>query len=1535
MRNFLVLLFLLVSVVAEGRRISEGEAADIASKYLNSATIRQTPVKAAEHSPKAHNGATNEGAPFYVFNVDKNKGFVIVSSDDRLQCILGYSDKGIFDYDNLPPQLEAFLDQYVRQLSSLPEDKPVHPSWSVSAKAESAAGGVLLETAQWGQGAPYNIKSPIIDGVQAPTGCVATAMAIIMKYHNWPDSGQKKHFYRNYLTNDTVVTDFSEFKPQWDAMLPAYKDREYTDANAASVADLMYYAGVSANMQYSSTESGAGVLGIMTALRRYFKYGSGMEEVVIQQYGDEDWEKRVRKDIDDNCPVFYYGSGSGAHAFVIDGYDNNGFFHVNWGWEGAANGYFALNNLSPGDMNFSENTGMVAGIRPACAADEIWSDLFMADDKYFNPVSPVKSINPSVENIEQNKPFDVVTPYVAFMPQLVCDLGVAIVDKDNVIKEVIKSRLVSAEKQETLSGTRLMFNGISAQCPVDETDRLQIVSRELGERNWLLVNDSKDISSSISVRNNEPYTANVTWDIDPRFGLLLYDFNRDCWASDKTIAATEANDKAGKFLVGNAYQFRPDGADANRNIYSAIKINGVWTNIVVNKVETLREYAIGVISALPGDYDIKIIGLFPGDEKSETFSIKNAGDLERYVSENECSHVTDFTLLGSGTKDDYKCIGLNMPFIAKLNLASYVPEGGELSENCFMGLPNLSKVILPENLISIGARSFLGDALETVVIPPSVKYIGSQAFQNFGNYFDRIRLSAVFCKATTPPDVDYRPFGDNTQTTLYVLPGCKAAYSEHPFWSTFKEIIEDSEPIFDTDIVIEDGIQYKVYPDYAEVIGPEKDNCPDEVVLRETVVSNGRSVPVTSIAYQAFLYSPIKKVTVPKSIVNWGTGAFSCCSDLTDVEILAPIKELPLNSFENCYSLKNITLPNTIETIGQYAISRAWGITELILPSHLKEIQWNGIIGLHNLKKIILPEDNANFILEDGVLYSKDMKWLYLYPSGDNSRERFIIPEGVTHTFDESISGENLKEVVIPSSMTVLERDFIYSTPHLESVILHDGILSIPYHCIHLPKHLTLGKNIREFGPQECFNLDPYEYNIYCLNTYLLDNFYPTDGESNIKIFSGELSPNIKFDTNYLEDYLPDDIFPKTQAYIPGKADWSSCNLQADKIHYMWKYEIDRAADKILVRPLIDGLVIDAVTINGVRNEANASGFYYYPPMDEDNLDVVVDFTVNERQAMTTHYDTDFNAEIPSEISVSSISLNTISEELIVESQIQLSATVFPENATDKTIVWSVEDENIATVDQNGLVTGVSVGKTTVYATASGLTSKCELNVNPITVTDVFLNHSTVDLLLDGNERLKATVYPPNATDKTIIWSVEDETIATVDQTGLVTALSLGATSVHATASSGVTAECEILVCPVSPTSVELNIADIELKPTETVQLIATILPEDTTDKTIFWYVDPEEEEVATVDQNGLVTAKNVGFCVVTALSCNNIGATCYILVREPSGIEAVLYDKSAFVKIFNMQGIQLYEGPYSEANLVPGYYIVVCDGKSIKIKTE
>ena len=246
-------------------------------------------------------------------------------------------------------------------------------------------------------------------------------------------------------------------------------------------------------------------------------------------------------------------------------------------------------------------------------------------------------------------------------------------------------------------------------------------------------------------------------------------------------------------------------------------------------------------------------------------------------------------------------------------------------------------------------------------------------------------------------------------------------------------------------------------------------------------------------------------------------------------------------------------------------------------------------------------------------------------------------------------------------------------------------------------------------------------------------------------------------------------------------------------------------------------------------------------------------------------------------ISVSSITLSLLSVTLEIGQTTQLIATVQPENAADKTVSWSSNNNLIATVDDNGVVTAIAEGNAVITATAGGKSATCAVSVKKsvVAVTSVTLNKTSLYLTKGQSETLIATVTPDNATDKTVSWSSSDATIASVDQNGRVTALKSGNATIMAKAGEK-SATCSVTITtPVESVSLDRNSVNLEVGQTTT--LVATINPNDADEKTVTWTTS--NASVATVT-NGVVTAISEGDAVITA-TAGGKSATCSVLVRK------------------------------------------------------
>lgn len=379
---------LAMAVPAWARQLSPEEALErVAADNGTSAVIKKKAAASAGLSLvyRADAPAKADLPMVYVFS-GKNS-FVVTSADDEFPAVLGYGDNGDFDADNMPPQLKWWLGEYAREMEYYLDHKPETTASDTRAIAriapEMPAISPMVKTL-WDQDAPYNRLSPTLKFTnmtttyETVTGCVATAMAQVMKYHNWPDVGVGSHSYTwqpySNAVAQTLSCDFSAMKFDWDNMLDVYGS-SYTDAQGNAVAQLMYACGVSLDMDYDAAQnggSGAVTAEIASALVNYFKYSRSAFYATRDLYSYDEWENLIYNELKEKRPVVLNGRGTGGgHAFVCDGYAGDHYFHINWGWSGSSNGNFLLCRLSPDDLGigggaggFNSNQGAICGIRP-------------------------------------------------------------------------------------------------------------------------------------------------------------------------------------------------------------------------------------------------------------------------------------------------------------------------------------------------------------------------------------------------------------------------------------------------------------------------------------------------------------------------------------------------------------------------------------------------------------------------------------------------------------------------------------------------------------------------------------------------------------------------------------------------------------------------------------------------------------------------------------------------------------------------------------------------------------------------------------------------------------------------------------------------------------------------------------------------------------------------------------------------------------------------------------------------------------------
>ena len=350
--------------------------------------------------------AQTEFSNIYIFNT--NGGFVIVSADDVAKPILGYSQQGTFTPENIPINAKNWLRNYCDEIQyaidhNIEAGEATIKAWrnlrnGIGLSPKSTREVSQLLTTTWSQRPLYNNLCPYDEdeGELSVTGCVATAMAQVMKYWNWPTQGTGSHYYTSdsHPEYGTLSAHFGNTIYDWDNM-PNALTEESSSTEINAVATLMYHCGVSVEMMYSATGSGAytityeGQLEYCSenAFRNFFGYSNDLhgeyrsfeyeddngDTLTYIAYTDSAWTAMLKEDLDALRPILYTGHGNiGGHAFVFDGYDNNDLFHVNWGWGGYADGYFSVDALEPdpggiggGDYLFYLDHTAVLGVEPS------------------------------------------------------------------------------------------------------------------------------------------------------------------------------------------------------------------------------------------------------------------------------------------------------------------------------------------------------------------------------------------------------------------------------------------------------------------------------------------------------------------------------------------------------------------------------------------------------------------------------------------------------------------------------------------------------------------------------------------------------------------------------------------------------------------------------------------------------------------------------------------------------------------------------------------------------------------------------------------------------------------------------------------------------------------------------------------------------------------------------------------------------------------------------------------------------------------
>lgn len=505
-------IVILCSSVAFAKPVELDKARQVGATFLQSRGFdREDIAKMEDAMPTTkYNNLFQENAnnpAFYVFNVEN--GFVVVSGDDVAQPILGYSDESTFDVANMPNHIKAWFEYYnneitdatERMLSITPENEKLwkmYESGKVPDNNTLQAAVTPLMKTKWNQAPHYNKFCP----GGSVVGCVATAMAQVMKYWECPKKGNGSHSYNHYAWG-TISANFAATTYDWANMTNTISSS--TGDASDAVALLSYHCGVAVDMDYGESSGSQVIWGnncALTALKNYFRYSKDAKGYYRYQFSDTDWDNMLKNEIDKKQPVIYAGFGTqGGHAFVTDGYDADGKFHFNWGWGGAYDGYFVTTALNPSGV------GIGGGAGGFNSSQQIIQGLAPADPNGTNVLylTLSKAIQIASTTIPYKHSFGVQTRVRnSGVSNFTGDIAAAVFDADYTMIDTIGCvKNVTLNKGQTSGDYTFTTTGMSKLAP--GLYNICVVYRQAGtDTDWDFVSHNTDIKNVIQIIVENP-----------------------------------------------------------------------------------------------------------------------------------------------------------------------------------------------------------------------------------------------------------------------------------------------------------------------------------------------------------------------------------------------------------------------------------------------------------------------------------------------------------------------------------------------------------------------------------------------------------------------------------------------------------------------------------------------------------------------------------------------------------------------------------------------------------------------------------------------------------------------------------------------------------------------------------------------------------------------------------------------------------------------------------------------------------------------
>lgn len=768
-KKLIFLLCACASGMAHANEVSVDNARQLAADFFSASSLDR--LASADALDLAYTCGTASHPLYYVFNAHEGPGYIIISADDCVTPVLGYSLEGRYDAGSMPPAMNWMMHGLESEIKAAPGlQNPVSMTERrrMARRAAQSNERILLETPQWRQEAPFNRHIP----GNALTGCVGTAMAMIMKYHEFPERGTGSFNAVNF----DVAYDWANMR------MDSYRSG-YSETEAEAVSTLIYHAAASIGTQFGYSGSSAYEVKVPAALVNYFGYDPGVSYKKRSETPTQaEFDRLVENEIRASRPVLYCGQDvTAGHAFVVDGYDPlSGMIHVNWGWGGADGnnngGWYASTALNPTvsqSHSFNNLTTIIYNIKPGDGSNSAWSSLHItADGRQPGMSSDLEG------DLTVGKEF---TVRVGNIKNLSYDrfsgkFAVALFDATGAFKCTL-----SKIDGMTLDGMALYpFSTVAYSCSlpagtsVDAGDVIRMATSADNGQTWL------PIAGELVTINEIPATGAV-----PQYFTVST-------PSGISGAAFTGSDKV---IKGWNYTFRVVPTNPETDVIT-VKGNGYLLTPGANYTYTINNVLDNMEIA---------VYVQPASEVKEKRSlwVGQPGTLETLIEGADAGTIKDLTLFGTIDARDFAFMKSSMK-LTRLDLsgvrisANGTNQANAIPREAFRNLWSLKEVILPSSVNRLNNGCFRSCGITSIVIPAAVSTYEYNVFNGSSGLRD------IWVLNPTPAFVNWCVFyGTPSNRTVHcVNMGAAGTYMKNQYWNqpdidanvTFTCPAQDNQP---------------------------------------------------------------------------------------------------------------------------------------------------------------------------------------------------------------------------------------------------------------------------------------------------------------------------------------------------------------------------------------------------------------------------------------------------------------------------------------------------------------------------------------------------------------------------------------------------------------------------------------------------------------------------------------------------------------------------------------------------------------------